>query len=148
MKGTNSTSANTFIQTQVWSHPKAIRYRHQSNTGVGDGVGVENISIWSDLSMPIYGEVLHTEGEFTLRKRTGDPHVGSDKFQSIIQHECSAGEVGKRNSRKVWRGTWSAAETEVCQRCRVKIPEGLLTLWKLHNWDALQKWFGEEYGKG
>lgn len=112
--------------------------------------GDESISIWSDTSMSAYNKILHEEGEFTIRENVGkEAREGcNSEFPSVIQHECSVEDTGRgRIIRKIWQGTWSADRDGLCSRCHVKIPVGLLTLWRLHNWDALQIWYGEQHGK-
>lgn len=98
--------------------------------------------------MGVYGPVLHEAGEFSIRENSLVSSDSNNKFKSVILHACSVENTGKgRTVRKIWQGTWSADKGGECARCHVNIPEGLLTLWKLHNWDALQIWYGGQHGK-
>lgn len=125
---------------------------HTSHIGIGDGMGVVSASRWSDFGMSTFGEVLHKEGKFTINTNdttnTAEGRATDNGFPSVIQHVCyvETGDKGRTVS-KIWQGTWSAATDGECKRCHVTIPEGLLTLWRLHNWDALQIWYGGQHGK-
>ncbi len=119
--------------------------QHTTHRGDGDG-GAVSISRWSDTAGGSFGKVLHEEGAFVIRANTLMPSkFWSSKFPSVVEHLCSADEQARRRKvRKVWQGTWSAAKYEECKRCHVKIPDELLALWKLHNWDELIAWLGAQ----
>jgi hypothetical protein len=103
--------------------------------------------MWGDNNVPADGKVLYKKEGFTIRENALVGTWGtSNIFPSVIQHECEVEKQADRTVRKIWQGTWSAEDGR-CQRCHVKIPNDLLTVWKLHNWDALQKWHGELHGK-
>ncbi len=123
--------------------------KHTTHTGTGDG-GVRSISRWSDSGAGSYGGVLHRVGDFSLR--TNDVRVSINqmvpRFPSVIEHMCdSVVERDNRTVTNVWQGTWSANKYEKCKRCHVDIPDELLTLWRLHNWDELVAWLGAHNDK-
>ena len=115
---------------------------------IGIGGCAQSVSTYSD-SISWCGEVLHEQEGFYLRENRYLSDPEGNGFPSIIQHECSEKSNGAGGIvRKLWQGTWSAIGNGECQRCHVKIPEGLLTLWTLHCWEAIQQWNGGQHGEG
>ena len=89
------------------------------------------------VSMSASNKILHEEGDFrliTLEEVVGQGQTSSLKkagWQSWIWHRCP-----KRDN------TWIACScvwTGECFPCSEPIPEEIYGLWKLHNFDMIQK---------
>ena len=55
-----------------------------------------------------------------------------DKHESWVMHYCPSMYAA------VQQEDIFMMKNEVCHRCCMTIPPGVIALWKLHNWDALQ----------
>ena len=99
-------------------------------------------------------EILHREGEWCLRKTVPGTdwssylHHNVDK-NIIQQNPWVDGTIpGTVICLKKIGCEWSdlPLDMDKCSKCLSSIPAGILGLWKMHNWDMIQRQDRNRYG--
>ena len=82
-------------------------------------------------------EVLHDEGEFQLVETVNHQDQGINRMggDSWVFHLCgeyqralpTSQPIGLLSDNELWRGQ--------CAYCQLRVPEGLMALWKMMNWE-------------
>jgi hypothetical protein len=69
-------------------------------------------------------------------ERTVQPEWYHDNEKSYVKHECPG--VNAVRSVFVWPSSQTLTLHTACWRCSTPIPEGIKTVWIMHNWEELQ----------
>jgi hypothetical protein len=87
--------------------------------------------------MSAVSNALHAEGDFKIAVWEGSG------WESWIWHWCNKASISKEMA---WMSC-GLTGTKECGACGTPVPEGLVGLWTMHNWDCIQTWEGpgEEY---
>ena len=77
---------------------------------------------------------LHVEGKWELLSALDNRfNVGQRGWQSVIKHYCSS-----VNGSPYWMLLEYATTPTVCAYCGVDMPESIVALFKLQNWDVIR----------
>ena len=81
-----------------------------------------------------HADVLHTEGKWELVDATNNKYyTGVLDWQSVIRHYCDALNL----SYPYWMLLERAGDPTRCEHCRTPIPESIVALFKLQNWEYI-----------
>lgn len=97
-------------------------------------------------------KILHSAGEWSLRKAPATDNIGREvRWKSYIYHNVekqilqqNPWVAGKPPEPKTYWKKVACRHADIpllsnqCTKCRNTIPDGLVALWKLHNYEALQ----------
>lgn len=75
----------------------------------------------------VLNRVLFEDGNWRLYGHIGDPY-------STMGHKCPKWSCERDGAKPVWRWFWGK---DNCSYCLEPIPEPLISLWTLHNFDRM-----------
>lgn len=88
-------------------------------------------------------DILFEDGVWQLKA-----YPYKDNWNSLILHLCTQNRGNERERIPMWRlPTGLIRGFTACPRCNAKMPDSVLTLWKLHNMEQIQRYHTEFGGE-
>jgi hypothetical protein len=80
------------------------------------------------------GKLLFSDGDWTIEELTH-----GQKYYSVVKHVCySNGGTDEHPANALHKVVMLPFCNEQCWRCHVKVPEGMVAVWKFQNWEQLK----------